>query len=438
MQVRTISWRTLPFAVECSQQQLTATTAALFDALFGRSHCAAFLDNADFGASNSHPNSRATAPAPDPIAILASADGPHGFRLQPPEHELENKELGQVFDQMRSALYGTADSEPPLQIPEDVPCEFALGIVGALPYNPGDQPSALMFADRAAVVDLAARQVHLLAIVEQAPETATPTSTDANHAWLDEAERIVQDVDDETRSLAQFPSNQDPGHRNPANPSTQPTVCQHSVPQRTPPLPGAQFRFDQAHDEYLRSINRALEYIAMGDSYEVCLTNTATGPALPDPWRAYLRLRQVSPVPYAAYLKFPGVHILSASPERFLRVDAKGGVQTKPIKGTRPRAATAEGDEALRRELQRNPKDRAENLMIVDLLRNDLNRVCAPASVHAPRVFEVESYSHVHQLVSTVSGELAAGSTAVDCVEAAFPGGSMTGCLLYTSPSPRD
>ena len=253
----------------------------------------------------------------------------------------------------------------------------------------------------------------------------------------------------------------------------------------------AEYRLDHGHEQYLANVLACQEHIAAGDSYELCLTTTARGPALADPWGAYQQLRNTSPVPYGAYLQFPGLgaapatdpgtaspspvavnprsrtaatqagapglHVLSASPERFLRIrraavsspgtpasaatststptNAPTGttpaplfVEAKPIKGTRPRGTGTE-DERWRRELQNSEKDRAENLMIVDLLRNDLAKICRPGSVRVPELFAVESYSHVHQLVSTITGELdgGAGADAVDCLAACFPGGSMTG-----------
>jgi para-aminobenzoate synthetase len=183
------------------------------------------------------------------------------------------------------------------------------------------------------------------------------------------------------------------------------------------------------HDRaaYGRLTHDCLERIRDGESYEICLTNEATAPGPIDPAATYAALRAISPVPYGALLELPGVAVLSASPERFLAIGADGVIESRPIKGTRPRGATPAEDARLRADLLTRDKDRAENVMIVDLLRNDLNRVCRVGSVHVPSLFRVETYAPVHQLVSTVRGTLRPGLSAVDGVRACFPGGSMTG-----------
>ena len=167
---------------------------------------------------------------------------------------------------------------------------------------------------------------------------------------------------------------------------------------------------------YLERIKRAQEFLHAGESYEVCLTDTYTAAAEGE---LYPQLRSHNPAPYAAHLVFDGVEVCSASPERFLTVRGRE-VEAKPIKGT----ISADQDPAL---LTTDPKTRAENLMIVDLLRNDLSRVCEPGTVRVPKLMQVESYATVHQLVSTITGQLRASATAVDALRATFPPGSMTG-----------
>ncbi|MBC7944749.1 MAG: aminodeoxychorismate synthase component I [Burkholderiales bacterium] len=178
---------------------------------------------------------------------------------------------------------------------------------------------------------------------------------------------------------------------------------------------------------YDRAFHRIQDYIRAGDCYQVNLAQRFAAPATGDPWLAYQALRIINPAPFAAYLNTPGAQILCASPERFLKVDGNGHVETKPIKGTRPRAGHPRLDAALGAALQESEKDRAENLMIVDLLRNDLSKNCALGSVRVPKLFAIESFATVHHLVSTVVGELAPGKDAIALLRGCFPGGSITG-----------
>lgn len=179
-------------------------------------------------------------------------------------------------------------------------------------------------------------------------------------------------------------------------------------------------------ERYAQAYAQVQAYLQSGDCYQINLAQRFSATATGDAYAAYLHLREISPAPYAAFLDFPGVQILSASPERFLSVQ-DGAVETKPIKGTRPRGIDAESDSRYARELASHPKDRAENLMIVDLLRNDLGKSCEPGSVVVPKLFEVESYTNVHHLVSTVRGVLKKGCSALDVLRDCFPGGSITG-----------
>jgi para-aminobenzoate synthetase component 1 len=177
---------------------------------------------------------------------------------------------------------------------------------------------------------------------------------------------------------------------------------------------------------YAAAFHAVQEHIRRGDCYQVNLTQRFSSQAEGDPWHAYLRLREINPAPFAAYLDLPDGKVVCSSPERFLHLRG-GHVETKPIKGTRPRAQDPERDRALAEELRTSAKDRAENVMIVDLLRNDLGKCCVPGSVRATKLFDIESFASVHQLVSTVEGQLAPGKHALDLVAACFPGGSITG-----------
>ncbi|MBW3665781.1 MAG: aminodeoxychorismate synthase component I [Actinobacteria bacterium] len=280
---------------------------------------------------------------------------------------------------------------------------FQLGYVGYLGYelkaecggrerHRADTPDAAMvFADRVVAFDHREREIHLLCLVP------APGGAD----WIDRTSRRLSELAD----VPEPPPRQATGHRSPTVPVT----------------------FRHRPDEYLDLIAECQREIRDGESYEICLTNTLRAQVPVDPLRTYLLYRRANPAPYGAFLRFGDLAVLSASPERFLRVTPDGTVESEPIKGTRPRGRTASEDRRLAAELRGSVKDRAENLMIVDLTRNDVGAVCEIGSVRAPRLFDVESYATMHQLVSTVRGALRSDATAVDAVRSAFPGGSMTG-----------
>ncbi|MBH0777321.1 aminodeoxychorismate synthase component I [Nocardia bovistercoris] len=309
---------------------------------------------------------------------------------------------GDVLDYLGAQLRRRAVDPP------DLPFDFACGYVGYLGYeikadcgggaaHRAETPDAQwIFADRLVAVDHVAGRTHLLALSDTSPECAR-----AARDWL-------RDTDDILDSLPTW-----------ANP---PTL---DIPSDTEAVAEL---FTRGRQRYLADIATCLDQLRRGESYEICLTDSLTVPAADsDGLDLYRVLRRCNPAPYAAYLRFDDLDIACSSPERFLKVDRYGTVESKPIKGTAPRGASAQEDERLRRELADSPKTRAENLMIVDLLRNDLGRVCRIDSVHVPELMATETYTTLHQLVSTVRGTLRPELDVIDCVRACFPGGSMTG-----------
>lgn len=189
----------------------------------------------------------------------------------------------------------------------------------------------------------------------------------------------------------------------------------------------APMRGDSSAAQYREAFDKVQHYIHAGDCYQINLTQRFRAPCQGDPWHAYKALRKACPTPFSGYQQLAdGSALLSFSPERFMRV-SEGLVETRPIKGTRPRSADPAEDARNAAELRESRKDRAENLMIVDLLRNDLGRTCEIGTVQVPELFSLESYPNVHHLVSSVTGQLAADKDALDLIAGSFPGGSITG-----------
>lgn len=278
----------------------------------------------------------------------------------------------------------------------DAPPGFALGWVGWLGYELRGETmgvavertsryplAAWLWVDRCLAFDHATREVTLLAL-------------DDVEGYRD---RVLAAIE---RPVAEWP-----------------------VVERSRDLSTAHWAYTDA--EYLGMIEECQAAIRDGDAYQLCLTTEVRVDAHPDPFTTYLALRASSPTHHGALLVAGDVALVSASPEQFLAVSPNGIVTTKPIKGTRPRGTTEAGDWLLREDLVTSEKERAENLMIVDLMRNDIGRISKVGSVTVTSLMAVESYAQVHQLVSTVRGELAEGLTGIDAIEACFPAGSMTG-----------
>ena len=216
--------------------------------------------------------------------------------------------------------------------------------------------------------------------------------------------------------------------RAPSPPSFAP--AHRAAPTPTPPLYpfAAGIRSTFTRSSYCDAVRRVIDYLFAGDIFQANLSHRLQSRLAESPFDLYRRLRRHNPAPFAAYLDFGELVVASSSPERFLRVSPETRVvEARPIKGTRPRGRDPADDAALRQQLSESEKDRAEHVMIVDVLRNDLSRVCRPGSVRVPELFALEQYATVHHLVSTVVGELAPDRDVVDLLRAAFPGGSITG-----------
>ncbi|HEX3693097.1 MAG TPA: aminodeoxychorismate synthase component I [Solirubrobacteraceae bacterium] len=283
---------------------------------------------------------------------------------------------------------------------------------GATAVHSSDVPDAVqLFANRMIAVDHATRRSWAIAVSLDAADAA-----DAER-WLDLVEsEILASLDAAPRELDA------PGGQSGSGEAGYPSM-------QTAPVQEEQvvFRVGRGREQYVADILRCQSALAAGESYEVCLTDQIHTDARPDPWHLYRGLRRSNPAPFAAYLKLGEVQVLSSSPERFLSVDRERKVMARPIKGTAPRSSDPATDKATREELAQDEKTFAEHLMIVDLLRNDLGRVCEVDTVRVPELMQIEQYATVHQMISNVEGVLEAGRSAIDCVRACFPGGSMTG-----------
>ncbi len=380
--------RRLPAAVDAE---------AVFTRLFARSRRAFWLDSA-----------RAE-PGLARFSFLGDDTGPHAefvtYRVGGP---VRVHARGSVCEHA-GGIFGYLEREMATRMIDGPRLPFGLagGYVGYFGYelkadcgarrtHRASTPDACwQFADRMVVIDHQRDHTYLLALHNGSADGARAAT-----AWLDTVTSTLLTLPPASPARAALP---------PARPG----VCERWLAR--------------GRDQYLADVEACRRQLLAGESYELCLTNSLRLPAPGDGLAFYRRLRRANPAPYAAYLRYGGLEVACSSPERFLTIGPDRVAETKPIKGTAPRGHTPREDHRLARQLAADPKNRAENLIVTDLLRNDLGRVCEPGSVHVPRLAAVESYATVHQLVSTIRGQLRPGADAVDCVRACFPGGSMTG-----------
>jgi len=377
-----------------------AQTEPLFEALFGDAEHAFWLDSASTATKLGQRSFMGSSMGPNRLLLEYDVDAGIVTR-----HDAEgtSRENGSIFQVLERELESRAIEPPP-----EPARGLVGGFVGYLGYeckadcgssntHKSDVPDAVqMLANRVIAVDHTTGQTYAMALcVGEEPDALE---------WLEHAERAIRDaLTSSTTELAATGTKEDP--------PSQPVI----------------FRPGRGREQYLADIARCQSALGAGESYEVCLTDQIHTDASPDPWQLYRGLRRSNPAPFAAYLKLGEVAVVSSSPERFLSVDRERKVMARPIKGTAPRSADPAEDEATRKELQEDEKTFAEHLMIVDLLRNDLGRVCEVDSVRVPELMVIEQYATVHQMISNVVGTLEPGRSPVDCVRACFPGGSMTG-----------
>lgn len=388
--------------------------AALFADLYGSSRNAVWLDSSN--APSAPPLGPSPAAERSRFSILADDGGVFG---QVVTHRSGESLIaaGSATARVPGPFFRWLDTvwgRRAVRTPDDYPGDFALGWLGCLGYELKRETggtdvaaptpdAALIFAGRAVVLDHAEGTVWLLAL--ESPDAGS---------WLASAHAAVS-----TAAPAAAPEAAPDDAR-----MTDRAGGSNAVVR--PPV----FSSRDTELDYKHKIAAAQHEIGEGNSYEVCLTTTLTAQvpaAEAAPWATYLALRRRNPAPFASYLRFGGLTVASTSPERFLKIASDGGMRAEPIKGTRRRASDPARDAQLRRDLETSLKDRAENIMIVDLLRNDLSHFAEPGSVTVSRLCAIESYATVHQMVSTIDAQLLPGSPRAEAVAACFPAGSMTG-----------
>jgi len=384
-----------PLELKVRRLDLAVDPELAFVSLYGESEIAFWLDSSRIGAGAR-------------FSFMGDDSGPLGatvfYELGTGEVQIERG--GEIQLRRESIFDYLAMETERLRLPETgLPFEFECGLAGYFGYElkaecGGDAAhesslpdAAFVFAGRMIAFDHAERHTYLLCLAE-------PGGEDEAQAWIETTATRL---------------------------SALPPVAEADRTVDAAAGEPVEFHLARPRGRYLEEIAECKRQLAAGETYEVCLTNRVEADVSVEPLTLYRQLRRVNPTPLSAFLRFRDSAVLSSSPERFLAVGRDRWVETKPIKGTSRRGATPADDVRFAERLRQDEKNRAENLMIADLLRNDLGSVCEVGTVHVPHLMQVESYETVHQLVSTVRGLLREGLTAPDCIRACFPAGSMTG-----------
>jgi para-aminobenzoate synthetase len=394
-----------------------APTEHLYERLFADADTSFWLDSADAPTWLAQCSYMGTSAGPGERHLSYDVDAAVTTIRTATGEEVRH---GSIFDLLGEEMKDLT-AEPPIGVDRGLMGGYVgyLGYelkadCGATNVHGSDLPdAALMLANRVVAVDHARRRTHVFALVRTARAEDRPAASAVDRAGLAAERSAATAWLESTTRLAAAAICDPPTER----------------PLDQPAEPGSQvtFRVGRGRARYLSDIERSQAELAAGESYEVCLTDQISTDASPDPFALYRRLRRSNASPFAAFLRFGDTAIVSSSPERFLSVGRDGAVQARPIKGTISRSEDPVEDAARKAELSTDEKTRAEHLMIVDLLRNDLGRVSEIDSVRVPDLMVVEPYATVHQVVSTVTGQLEAGRSSVECVRSCFPGGSMTG-----------
>ncbi len=387
-----------PYSISLHTVSMPLDFAEIYSNLYADEEYAVWLDSALLDKRQSS------------FSVIGCMAGPLSYRLQYQlnDHQIQICKNGiqttvsqNIFDFLEAELVK-------FQIDDvELPFDFRCGFMGYFGYelkqlshglknrHTSNAPDAqFIFVDRALVYDHAHETLYLLALTESEHQASA-------ELWFSETEQKIKASQSQKRADLSKTKND----------------------QKSLALPV----LERNGSDYIQDIDQCLNYIHQGESYEICLTNRIAIERKIDPLSYYLTLREINPAPYAAFLRLGELAIVSASIERFLKIDPKGQVESKPIKGTLRRGEDPVSDQALCDRLKTEAKFRSENLMITDLVRHDLGKVCQIGSVKVDSLMEVETYKTVHQLVSTISGALKDKYSAIDCIKACFPGGSMTG-----------